>query len=212
MLLAGAGAAVAEQGGPPPAGGEMGGGEMAGPRAFAGHGPGRAGGSMGMLGMRPGRWWNDPHVAQQLTLTDDQRKKMDDIFNTHRIELIDTVATVEKAEAMLEPLVAADPPNEGAILAQIGKVAEARAELEKAHARMLLALRAQLTHDQWIKLQAERGRGMHDEGGRRMGGGPGGSGPGGDSGRDGPRPQGMAHPPSAPPAPPAPASDEMDAR
>jgi hypothetical protein len=55
----------------------------------------------------------------------------------------------------MEPLLAADQPDEGKILAQIDRVAQARAELEKANARMLLGLRRVLTSDQWKTLQAD---------------------------------------------------------
>lgn len=55
----------------------------------------------------------------------------------------------------MAPLLAADQPDEGKILAQIDRVAQARAELEKANARMLLGLRRVLTPDQWKTLQAE---------------------------------------------------------
>jgi Spy/CpxP family protein refolding chaperone len=103
-----------------------------------------------------GRWWNDPQVVEKLNLTDDQRKSMDDILQQHRESLIDMRASVEKAEVALEPLMSADQPNESAILAQIDKVAQARAELEKANARFLLALRAKLSPDQWKQLQAIR--------------------------------------------------------
>ena len=50
----------------------------------------------------------------------------------------------------------ADPPDEGKLLAQIDRVAQARAELEKANARMLLGIRRELTHEQWLKLEADR--------------------------------------------------------
>jgi periplasmic protein CpxP/Spy len=103
-----------------------------------------------------GRWWNDPQVVEKLNLTDDQRKSMDDILQQHRENLIDMRANVEKAEVALEPLMGADQPNESAILAQIDRVAQARAELEKANARFLLALRAKLSPDQWKELQAVR--------------------------------------------------------
>jgi Spy/CpxP family protein refolding chaperone len=53
---------------------------------------------------------------------------------------------------------AADTPDEPKILAQIDKIAQARAELEKANARFLLGIRRVLTQDQWKKLQAERPR------------------------------------------------------
>ena len=109
------------------------------------------------LGSGPGgRWWNDPAMVQKLGLSDDQRKNMDDILLQHREQLIDMRATVEKAELGMEPLIGADTPNEQQILAQIDKIAQARAELEKANARFLLAIRGKLTPDQWKQLQTAR--------------------------------------------------------
>ena len=66
---------------------------------------------------------------------------------------------------------AADQPDEGKIVGQIDRVAQARAELEKANARMLLAIRQVLTPEQWKKLQEEQPRGGRGQGGP---GGPGG--------------------------------------
>ena len=135
----------------------------------------------------PGRWWDDPEFVKNLGLSEDQQKKMDDIFNSARLKLIDLSASVQKEEAIMEPLVAADPPDENKLLAQIDRVAQARAELEKANARMLLGIRRQLTHEQWLKLKAERPpmhgpmRGMQGMG--RPGDGRDGPGP------DGPPPQ-----------------------
>ena len=71
----------------------------------------------------------------------------------HREKLIDLRASLEKAELELEPLMSDDQPNEGKILAQIDKVAQARAELEKANARFLLAIRSKLTPEQWKQVQ-----------------------------------------------------------
>src|SRR5579863_2087572 len=121
-----------------------------------------------------GQWWNNPKVAERLKLTDDQRKAMDAIFQQHREKLVDLRGNVEKAEIEMEPLVKADQPNESAVLAQIDKVAQARAELEKANARFLFELRAKLTPDQWKQVQEFRQNGgMHREwgnGDRRPGG------------------------------------------
>ncbi len=47
------------------------------------------------------------------------------------------------------------PADEAQVLGQIDRIAQARAELEKANARMLLAFRGVLTLEQWKKLQAE---------------------------------------------------------
>lgn len=134
-------------------------------------GPGMVGGPPGagfgmhrspmeqLLGPRgaAGRWWNNPEVIEKLKLSDDQRKAMDQILLQHRETLIDMHASLEKAELGLEPLLQDEQPNEGKILGQIDKVAQARAELEKANARFLLALRAKLTPDQWTQLKSMRG-------------------------------------------------------
>jgi len=120
----------------------------------------------------PGRWWDNPNVASQVGITDDQKKKMDDIFQQHKLQLIDLKAAVEKQETIMEPLIQADQPDEGKILSQIDAIAQARAELEKANARMLFSMRTVLTPDQWKKVRAlakarmERGDGMHKWGGR----------------------------------------------
>jgi len=100
----------------------------------------------------PGRWWHNPEMAQKLGLSPEQQQKMDDIFQQHRLHLIDLNAALEKEEAVMEPLMQADQPDEAKILAQIDRVAQARAELEKANARMLLGIRRVLTPDQWKKL------------------------------------------------------------
>jgi len=128
-----------------------------GPGAPGRRGPGGPGGPGGGLHVGPpGRWWDDPDFVKRFGLTAEQQKKMDEIFNANRLKLIDLFAALQKEEAIMEPLVAADPPDETKLLAQIDRVAQARGELEKANARMLLGIRRQLTHEQWLKLQADR--------------------------------------------------------
>jgi periplasmic protein CpxP/Spy len=135
-------------------------------RAFHGYGgPARDG---------MGRWWDNPEVAKDLNLSADQKQRMDDIFQQSRLKLIDLHASLQKEEATLEPLISADSPDEAKILAQIDRVAQARAELEKSNARMLLAVRQVLTADQWAKLKAERAQRMSRRlAGEGVGGGPG---------------------------------------
>jgi Spy/CpxP family protein refolding chaperone len=109
-------------------------------------------------GLRPGpggRWWMDAALAQRLGLSTDQQTKMDAVYQQSRLRLIDLSASLQKDEASLEPLLEVDRPDEGKVLAQIDRVAQDRAELEKANARMLLGLRNVLTPDQWKKLQLE---------------------------------------------------------
>jgi Spy/CpxP family protein refolding chaperone len=103
-----------------------------------------------------GKWWNNPNIAEKLKLTEDQRKAMDTILQQHREKLIDLRANLEKAELEMEPMMRSDQPNESALMGQIDKVAQARAELEKANARFLFALRAKLTPEQWKQVQEFR--------------------------------------------------------
>lgn len=112
----------------------------------------------------PGMWWKNPDLAQKIGLAADQQKRMDDIFQKSRLELVDLKASLEKQELLLQPMLAENPPDTNKILAQIDLVAQARAQLEKGNARMLLGIRGVLTPDQWTKLQAaereNRGRMM----------------------------------------------------
>lgn len=181
-----------------------------------------------------GKWWNNPKIVERLKLTDAQRKSMDDILLSHRETLVDLRGTLEKAELSLEPLMKDDQPNEAKILAGIDKVAQARAELEKANARYLLALRGKLTAEQWKQVQdmrnhrGQEGRGMGrdghgqggpggqgregwKQGGQGQGQGQGMQGPGGQyRHRQPPPPAGAAPAPGAAPAAAAPGPQTRD--
>jgi len=149
------------------------GGGMGMGQGFGGHRPPMEN-AFGAQGAQ-GRWWNNPRVVERLKLTDVQRKEFDDIYMQHREKLIDLRANLQKAELALEPLVSDSQPNEAKILAQIDKVAQARAELEKANAAYLLAIRSKLTAEQWAQVQAERAnRGNMGGAGQRRGQGQGG--------------------------------------
>jgi Spy/CpxP family protein refolding chaperone len=152
-----------------------------------------------------GRWWNNPKVVERLKLTEEQRKAFDGILLQHRKTLIDLRANVEKAELEMEPLMGDDQPNEAKILAQIDKVAQARAELEKANARFLLAIRNKLTPEQWKQMEAYRAsRGFEGRGQGRDGQGPNRQGPGDHE-------PGSQHHQAPPPPPPQGADSQTPA-
>ena len=138
-------------------------------------------------------WWNNPRIVDRLKLTDDQRKAMDQILLDHREKLIDLRANLQKAELALEPLMGADTPNDPAITAQIDKIVQARAELERANARFLLAIRDKLTADQWKQIQDLRRSGGFREWLEEQH-----PGPGMQFQRQGPAPQQQQAPPPAP--------------
>jgi Spy/CpxP family protein refolding chaperone len=173
-----------------------------------GHGGDFHGGGMGSSfrgGPGGGTWWKNTELATKIGLTADQTKRMDDIVQSSRIELIHIKATLEEEQVLLEPMMNANPPDTAKTLAQIGKIADTRATLEKANAKMLLSIRGVLTADQWTKLQAER-HARHNMPSRDSRGGTGGGpdrrGPGGPGGRGrGPATPGSGSAPATPPAP-----------
>ncbi len=164
----------------PPQGG---GPDQPGQRMMHDHGE-RGERGMGMGILPPGMWWKSPDVIARLGLTADQQKKMEEIFRQSRLQLVDLKASLDKEQINLEPLLNATPLDQGRTLAEISRIADLRADLEKANAKMLLGLRGVLTADQWTKVHDHHREGMM----RRQ------DGPDGERGRRGPDAQGPAGP------------------
>lgn len=163
-------------------------GHRGGPGEHFHGGPG--GWETGGLRMGPGgMWWKNPRVVERLSLTAEQTKKMDDVVEQSRLQLIDLRANLEKQQVMLGPIMDANPVDTAKASAQIDKVANARADLEKANAKMLLSIRGVLTPEQWTKLHERPAR--EAQGSGAPAGEPGAAGgPGGGRWR-GPRPGGQ---------------------
>jgi Spy/CpxP family protein refolding chaperone len=126
-----------------------------GPGMAMGSGMGRGPG-MGMrAGMGMGKWWNNSALAKSLGLTDAQARQIEGIFQRHRTQLMDLMFELNKQEATLEPLIDAEQVNEKQVTAQIDRVAQARANLERSNAQMLLAIRRALTLAQWKQLRSQ---------------------------------------------------------
>jgi Spy/CpxP family protein refolding chaperone len=104
----------------------------------------------------PGRWWDDKHFAKDLHLQSDQQKKMDAIFVQNRPSLLGTYDALQQEEQRMEALTHAKVLDENALFAQIDRVAQARAALEKANTHLLLQIRAEMTPDQIDRLEQHR--------------------------------------------------------
>jgi len=163
--------------------GPRGGGAMGGapcPMMGPGMGGGMMGGHMGHgPGMPMGRWWKNSDLVKKLGLTDSQVQQIEKTFQDHRAQFIDLNAALQKQELAMEPLIEADRPDEAQVTAQIDRVAQARANLEKSHAQMLLGIRRVLTVEQWKQLRAQGGMGPMG-GPHSHGRGPAQRGPGGN--------------------------------
>jgi Spy/CpxP family protein refolding chaperone len=151
-------------------------------------GPGPMGGGEPEVGTGLGAWWKNSEIVAKLQLSDAQVKKIQQTFLSHRLNLIDLQADLEKQELRLQPLLDVDQPDENKVNAQIDLITTARGRLEKENAELMLDIRRCLTSSQWKKLKALR---PQEEGGSKSAPFPGGQGPR-------PGPGGNAHGPVGP--------------
>jgi Spy/CpxP family protein refolding chaperone len=130
-----------------------------------------------------GAWWTNTALLTRLGLTDDQKLKIERVFESNRQNLTTSKDNLEKEEAQLARLLDAEPLDRGSVTTQIYKVVQARGEMEKVNALMTLEMREVLTRAQWTQLQVQQsvnvsvGAGVAGGGlgaGQRGGGGRGG--------------------------------------
>ena len=106
---------------------------------------------MGLHGQRA--WWKDPRVRQELQLSDEQSQKIESISRDHQMREIDLRAEVEKQSLLLHQQMEAESPDTAQALAQVDKLSQARAQLEKSQVELVLAIRHILTAEQAKKLR-----------------------------------------------------------
>lgn len=104
----------------------------------------------------PGRWWDDRSYIKSLKLRPDQQARMDAIFEQNRDTLYSRLQNLYQAESQMEELARAPQPAEAALDAQIDRVAQARADLEKANTHVLLLIRKEMDPDQLKRLENSR--------------------------------------------------------
>jgi len=108
-------------------------------------------------------WWDSP-IANDLNLSEDQKKQIRSIVQEHRDRLIDQRAALQKAEAQFADLFAEESPNPARVDQVIEQLVAARADLTRTMSRMTLRLRAVLTPQQFQELQKRRPRMMQGPG------------------------------------------------
>ncbi|HWC19548.1 MAG TPA: periplasmic heavy metal sensor [Terriglobales bacterium] len=110
----------------------------------------------GMPGM-PGfshDWWRNSELAQQIGLNEQQKEQLNQVFSSHRSNLVQLRGNVEIEEGKLHDLFDQDRPQQDQVLAEMTQLQSARNALEKEFTIMTLAFRNVLTPDQWKQLQS----------------------------------------------------------
>ncbi len=103
-----------------------------------------------------GEWWRNPEIAGRIGLSDQQKQQLEKISLDGRLKMIDLRADLEKQHVILGPMLRAFHPNEAQVLAQIEKLSQAQAALEKERVQTMLDSRSVLTEEQWNKLKNMR--------------------------------------------------------
>lgn len=102
-----------------------------------------------------GRWWDDAANIRQLRLSPDQQRRMDTIFEANKPALMSLYLNMQREQARLSSLPPSDLQDQAKVFAAIDRVSQARCDLEKENARILIQIRHQLDHQQLQTLDRE---------------------------------------------------------
>lgn len=97
------------------------------------------------LKLPAGRWWENPKVVAELTLSADQQTRIADLVYRHATRMIDLKAGVEKAELELGARVGRADFDPEQVRAAFAAFQRTRQELESERFEMLLEVRQQLS-------------------------------------------------------------------
>jgi periplasmic protein CpxP/Spy len=100
-------------------------------------------------------WWTNAALVARLGLTEEQKKRIEGVFDQYRQSLVQTKADLDREEGVLARMLEADSLDTTRVSSQIDRVVQARAEMERTNSKMTLEIRQNLTRAQWIQLQAE---------------------------------------------------------
>jgi Spy/CpxP family protein refolding chaperone len=99
-----------------------------------------------------GKWWKRPGIALKIGLTVEQQDQIEKIFVRSRTKLIDLRADLEKKQLLLGEAMQDKSAERSDVEKKIEAVENARAELQKTRALMLLDIRQVLHPEQWEHL------------------------------------------------------------
>ncbi|HEX8153181.1 MAG TPA: periplasmic heavy metal sensor [Thermoanaerobaculia bacterium] len=117
-------------------------------------------GGAGGHGLPPGKWWDRPEMVRKLSLTDDQRRRLDAVYAGSANDLIDARAAVEKANVALRAELDQAQVNRTTLQRLARQLIEARGRLFEREVLMFADMRGVLSQQQWewFREQSRRAR------------------------------------------------------
>jgi Spy/CpxP family protein refolding chaperone len=102
----------------------------------------------------PPKWWIDAKLRAELAVTDQQSAAVDLVWKKSMPALVEGRERLEKLEDALSEMTQRDGSDEAAVIAQIDRVENLRAELAKGRTLMIYRMNKLLTVDQRAKVKA----------------------------------------------------------
>lgn len=99
-------------------------------------------------------WWHDKRISSELALTSDQVGRLEHIFVKHTEKAVPLRKEVQDLEKALDQSIRAQKLDVPAFAAEVDRIENKRAELNKMRAVMLYRLRLVLSAEQNKKFQA----------------------------------------------------------
>ena len=101
------------------------------------------------------RFWDDKKTVKNLNLRPDQQKRMDDLFDSSKDNLASLYDNLQREQQRYNSMPREDLQDETKVFAQIDRVTQARADLEKARAHLFVQIRKEMDPPQLAELDRE---------------------------------------------------------
>jgi hypothetical protein len=99
-----------------------------------------------------GAWWTNPALAARMGLTKEQKTSLESAFENRKDALTNMTELIDREEERFYQLLEADTVDANAVLSQVDRVIQARADIEHQTAAMMLEMRRSVSKDQWLQV------------------------------------------------------------
>jgi len=109
----------------------------------------------GGMGIPPGKWWKMPRVAEELSLTKEEKEKMDTLYLEHRRGMIDLRGEVARERLEIEHILDSSAFDAAVCMDRFKKLQEASNKVATERFRFLVRVRELLGLERFQKLKEE---------------------------------------------------------
>lgn len=107
-------------------------------------------------GMMPGKWWHNRSVCQELGLSDEETKILDEKYNASRRSMIDLKSEVERQRFELDLLLNNPESDKQEIRDRFEILEQARTKLSKERFEMFMTIRDTIGAERFQELKLMR--------------------------------------------------------